>query len=122
MTHTAINDFLAALPGDRRTALESLQARIRALVPEATERISYGVPAFFLDGHSLVSVGAARTHCSFYVQSTAVINAFADELRAAGFRVTAGSVLFQPDQPIPDALVQRLVRARVEAVRARKRR
>jgi uncharacterized protein YdhG (YjbR/CyaY superfamily) len=122
MTHTAIDDFLSALPDDRRMAIESLQARIRTLVPEATERISYGVPAFFLDGHSLVSVGAARTHCSFYVQSTAVIDAFADELRAAGFRVTAGSVLFQPDQPLPDALLERLVRTRVEAVRSRKRR
>ena len=122
MTHTAIDDFLSALPDDQRTALEALRARIRAIVPDATERISYGVPAFILDGHPLVSVGAARTHCSFYVQSTAVIDAFADELRAAGFRVTAGSVLFQPDRPIPEALVERLVRARVEAVRARKRR
>ncbi|HEX7066826.1 MAG TPA: DUF1801 domain-containing protein [Candidatus Limnocylindria bacterium] len=119
MSDATIDDFLGALPAEQRQAVDALRDVIRAVVPDATERLNYGVPAFLLDGRPLVSAGAARGHCSFYVQSPAVIDAFAGELRAAGFALTRGSVLFQPDRPLPADLVRRLVLARVDEVRAR---
>jgi uncharacterized protein YdhG (YjbR/CyaY superfamily) len=114
------DDVLAALPGDQRRALEGLRAVIRHAAPEAVETISYGAAAFKLDGRSLVSYGAAKSHCSLYVQSPAVVTAFASEL--ADFRLTRGSIQFTPDRPIPERLVTAIVQARVAEVRAAQRR
>lgn len=114
------DEVLAALPADQRRALERLRAEIRRAAPDAVETISYGAAAFKLDGRSLVSYGAARAHCSFYVQSPAVVTAFAARLE--GFRLTKGSILFTPDRPIPAPLVGAIVQARVDEVRAAQRR
>lgn len=113
-------EVLAALPADQRHALEGLRADIRRAAPDAVETISYGVPAFKLGGRPLVSYGAAKAHCSFYVQSPAVLAAFA--ARLDGFRLTKGSVLFTPDRPIPAALVTDIVQARVAELHAMLRR
>jgi uncharacterized protein YdhG (YjbR/CyaY superfamily) len=111
----SIEQFLDGVPPDKRRALQHLRDEIRRLVPEATESISYGVPAFKLGGRPLVSFGAARDHCTFYVQSPAVIEAFAQDL--AGFRLSKGSVQFSPERPIPADLVRKLVEARIAEVR-----
>jgi uncharacterized protein YdhG (YjbR/CyaY superfamily) len=111
----SIEQFLDGVPPDKCRALQHLRDEIRRLVPEATESISYGVPAFKLGGRPLVSFGAARDHCTFYVQSPAVIEAFAQDL--AGFRLSKGSVQFSPERPIPADLVRKLVEARMAEVR-----
>lgn len=84
---------------------------IRAAVPQATELVNYGVPAFRLNGRNLVSYGAGKEHCSLYVQSPAVMEAHADAL--TGYRTSKGTVHFAPERPLPDELVRRLVLARV---------
>jgi uncharacterized protein YdhG (YjbR/CyaY superfamily) len=90
-----IDDFLMKVPADKRAALTKLRKTIKAAAPKATELINYGVPMFRLDSKNLVSYAAAANHCSFYVQSPAVMRAFA------------------ADKPIPAALVTRLVKARI---------
>ncbi len=110
MPATSIDEFLAGLPAAQRTALERLRGQIHRAAPDATETISYGVPAFKLNGRPFVSFGAAKDHCSFYVQSPAVIEAYAADL--ARYRLTKGSIGFHPDQGLPDDLVERLVQAR----------
>lgn len=102
--------FLAALPAEQRRALEHLRKVIIAAAPEAEEYIGYGIPAFRQDG-ALVSFGAARSHCAFYVQSPAVMEAHAAEL--TGLDTSRGTVRFTPDRPLPDELVTRLVAARL---------
>ena len=62
--------YLAALSAEKRAALEKLRQAIRAAAPQAEECISYGVPAFRLNGKLLVALGAAANHCSFYPGST----------------------------------------------------
>lgn len=109
--------FLDGLPEAQRQALEHLRRVIIAAAPEAEEYVGYGIPAFRQDG-ALVSFGAARHHCAFYVQSPAVMDALAAEL--AGLDTSKGTVRFTPDKPIPDALVTRLVAARLAENRARK--
>ena len=113
----SIDAFLDDLPPERRRALQDLRERIRRLVPDATESINYGVPAFKLDGRPLVSFGAAKGHCTFYVQSPAVVGALAEHL--AGFKLSKGSVQFSPERPIPADLLRRLVEARVAELRGR---
>jgi uncharacterized protein YdhG (YjbR/CyaY superfamily) len=106
-----VEAFLAAVPADKRAALKTLRKTIRAAAPKATELINYGVPMFRLDGKNLVSFNAAANHCTFYVQSPAVMRAFAAELK--DYKRGKGSIQFSADKPIPAALVTKLVKARV---------
>jgi uncharacterized protein YdhG (YjbR/CyaY superfamily) len=110
MADPGIDTYLAALPEEQRSALEKLRATIREAAPEAVEVLSYGVPAF-KQRQVLVSYGAAKKHCSFYVMSTAVVDAHKPEL--SGYKLGKGSVQFTPESPIPAPLVTKLVRARL---------
>lgn len=107
----SVDEFLATVPPDKRAALEDLRKVIGAAAPDAMELINYGVPMFRLNGKNLVSDAAARDHCSFYVQSPAVMEAHAADLK--GYETTKGTVHFSPDKPIPAALVTKLVKARI---------
>lgn len=109
--------YLAALPDEQRQALLELRQWIIAAAPGAVELINYGVPAFKLGGKPLVSLGAAKKHCAFYVQSTAVSAAFADRL--AGLDTSPGTIRFTPDKPLPRQLVEELVAARIAENAAR---
>lgn len=106
-----IDQYLAPLSPDKRAALEKLRKAIRAAVPKAEECISYGIPAFRLNGKFLVGFGAAVGHCAFYPGGT--VEAFADELR--DYDTSKGTIRFQPDRPIPATLVRKLVRTRIAA-------
>jgi len=101
--------FLAGLSADKRAALEKVRKAIRAAAPEAEECISYGIPAFRLDGKFLVGLGATATHCSFYPGS--VVAAFKQDL--TGYETSKGTVRFPPNKPLPAALVRKLVKARI---------
>jgi len=115
---STIDEYLATLSEDRRAALEQLRRTIRAAAPDAEECISYRLPAFRLNGRMLVAFGAATNHCAFYPMSARTVAAHATEL--AGWATSKGTIRFQPDAPLPAALVRKLVRARiVENERAR---
>ena len=114
MTPASTDEYLADLPAEKRVALERLREQIRAAAPEATEAISYGMPAFKLDGRYLVGFGATKDRCSLYT-GRAPLQAFAAEL--AGYRVWKGTINFGADRPLPDDLVIRLVRLRVAEFR-----
>jgi uncharacterized protein YdhG (YjbR/CyaY superfamily) len=106
-----IDAYLANIPEDMRIALEALRQTIRSAAPEAVEAMSYGAPAFRYRGRPLVAYGAARSHCSFYVMAPAVMDAIADELEP--YDTSKGTIRFTPDALLPDALVTKLVQARM---------
>jgi uncharacterized protein YdhG (YjbR/CyaY superfamily) len=114
---TAVEEYLDALPAPMRPALEQLRGTIRAAAPEATEAISYGMPAFRYRGRSLVSYAAFRDHCSLFPMSMAAIEAHEAEL--APFRGGKGTLHFTGDKPLPDELVSRIVAARVAEIEQR---
>lgn len=101
--------YLAALDPDKRSALEKLRKAIRAAAPKAEECISYGVPAFRLNGKFLVALAAATNHCSFYPGSA--LQAFGADLK--GYETSKGTIRFQPTKPLPSSLVRKLVKARM---------
>jgi len=109
-----IDEYLAPLPPDKRAALQWLRRHIKAAAPGAEECISYGIPAFRLDGRLLVHFGAAAKHCAFY--PGAVVEAHREALK--GYDTSKGTIRFQPDTPLPAALVRTLVKAQA-ARRAR---
>jgi uncharacterized protein YdhG (YjbR/CyaY superfamily) len=106
-----VEEFLANVPEPERAALGDLRRLIQAAAPGATELINYGVPMFRLNGRNLVSFAAGKDHCSFYVQSPAVMEAHAADL--TGFKTSKGTVQFTPDKRIPADLVTKLVKARI---------
>lgn len=109
MTAKTIDEFLAGVSSDKRAALEKLRRTIRAAVPKAEECISYGVPAFRLDGKLLVAFGAGANHCAFYPGANP-IEAHKDELKS--YSTSKGTIRFPADSPLPVGLVRKLVRTR----------
>lgn len=107
----AIDDYLAGLPADQKAALEHIRARVKEVAPKAVECISYGLPAFRLDGKVLVGFGASKAHCAFYPMSGSTVDAHQSHL--AGFKTSKGTIRFTPDKPLPDALLDLLIRARI---------
>jgi uncharacterized protein YdhG (YjbR/CyaY superfamily) len=110
-TPRTIDEYLKNTQYDQRRALNKLRQTIRAAVPEAQERISYGIPAFRLNGRSLVFFAAWANHCAFYPGSSVVLKKFRDDLK--NFQISKGTIRFSPDKPLPMALVKRLVKARM---------
>jgi hypothetical protein len=96
-TPASVEAYLAACPEDSRAALEHLRALIKAAAPEATETISYQMPAFRAHGRMLVWMGAFRDHCSLFPGSMALIAAHKDE--PGGLRRREGDDPVPPGQP-----------------------
>lgn len=117
---TSVEDYLASLPQESRAALEKLRKTIRAAAPEATEAISYQMPAFKVHGRSLVSYAAFKDHCSLFPMSLKVIEDHKEELRP--YFSGKGTLRFTAEKPIPAALVKKIVKARIEEIEARGRR
>ena len=106
-----IDEYLAGVNADQRVALEKLRKIIHTVAPKIEECISYGIPAFRLDGRSLVFFGAWANHCSFYPGNSRTLKKIRSDLK--GFQITKGTIRFSPDNPLPLALVKKLVRARI---------
>jgi uncharacterized protein YdhG (YjbR/CyaY superfamily) len=107
---TTIDEYLERLSDDKRVALQKLRKTIRAAAPRAEECISYQLPAYRLNG-MLVAFGATANHCAFYPMSASTVAAYREELK--GYETTKGTIRFQPDKPLPAALVRKLVKARI---------
>lgn len=106
-----VDEYLEGLPTDQRATLQSIREAIRAAAPEASEGISYKIPAFKHHG-VLIYFGAAKKHCALYGVGDKVMEAHKEEL--APFRSADSTIRFTPEKPIPLALVKKLVMARVK--------
>lgn len=105
-----IDEYLAGVRDeDHRRALEKLRKQIKAAAPRAEECISYQMPAFRQNG-TLVFFGNASKHCAFYPGSTA-IETHKDELK--DYELSKGTIRFQPNKPLPAALVRTIVKERL---------
>ena len=105
-----VDEYLARVSDDQRVALQRLRKTIRAAAPDADECISYQLPAYRLNG-MLVAFGATAKHCAFYPMSASTVAAHRKELE--DYDTSKGTIRFQPDNPLPAALVRKLVRARI---------
>ena len=106
-----IDEYLEALSDDKRAALEKLRKTIKAAAPKVQECISYGLAAFRLNGSPLVAMGATANHCAFYLMSSSTVEAHQDVLK--DYDTSKGTIRFQADEPLPVALVRKLVKARI---------
>ena len=115
-TPASVDEYLAAVPERSRAALEGLRETIRAAAPEATETIAYQMPAFREHGRFLVSFAAYKDHCSLFPGGKAVMEAHGEALRP--YLSGKGTLRFTADDPIPAALVEKIVKTRIEEIAA----
>jgi uncharacterized protein YdhG (YjbR/CyaY superfamily) len=108
---TTIDEYLAPVKGVKRAALDKLRETIRAIVPQAEERISYGMPAFRFNGKIVAGFAATAKGCSYFPFSGSTLRTLADELE--NYDKTKSSLHFDPAQPLPVTLVRKLIKTRV---------
>ena len=106
----SVDDFLAELPAVQRATLQKLRRAIKAAAPRAEECISYGIPAFRHEGRILAWFGGGKHHCSFYPGAHPIA---AHKAALKGYSTSKGTVRFPVDEPLPAALVRKLVKARI---------
>jgi uncharacterized protein YdhG (YjbR/CyaY superfamily) len=106
-----VDEYLSNVPEPHKSTLEKIRAMVRAAAPaEATEAISYGMPAFKYKG-ALVGFAAFKNHCSFFPMNSALVVEFKDELK--NYKTSKGTIQFPADKPLPATLVKKLVKVRV---------
>ncbi len=114
-----VDEYLAGVPEPARSMLNKMRATIRSAVPpEATEVISYRMPAFRHNG-VLVWFAAFSEHCSLF-PTAAIIEKFKNELKP--FSTSKGTIQFPTNKSLPTALIKKLVKARVAQNESKKRR
>ncbi len=119
MSKQEIDEYLRTLDEPKRTTLGQLRDTIVAIVPEAEQCISYGVPAFKLRGTTIAGFAAFKRHLSYLPHSGSVIAALAEE--TAGYTATKGALHFPIDEPLPKTLVKKLLDTRIEQAFAARR-
>src|SRR4051794_26779348 len=111
MTTIADHDaYIAAAPETFQPSLRGLRAILARTLPEAEEIVAYNMPGFRIGGSIVASYAAFSKQCGLYLLPGA-ISAHAEEIAAAGLKPTKTGITFSPRKPIPDDLIERLVRA-----------
>jgi uncharacterized protein YdhG (YjbR/CyaY superfamily) len=109
-TYTTIDEYIANFSGETQQILQKIRILVQELAPEATEKISYGIPTFALRGKNLVHFAAFEHHIGFY-PGPSPIAALADDLK--GYETSKGTVRFPLDKPIPYDLITELTKASI---------
>ncbi|HEY1419731.1 MAG TPA: DUF1801 domain-containing protein [Candidatus Dormibacteraeota bacterium] len=118
MPNGGIDEYLAGLDEPKRKTLQEMRRMILGIAPDAEECISYGMPAFRLDGDVIAGFAAFKNHLSYLPHSGSVLAELAGEL--AGYKSTPGSLHFPIDKPLPRSLVKKLVATRLKELRRRR--
>jgi uncharacterized protein YdhG (YjbR/CyaY superfamily) len=113
MSAAEVRAYLGGLSPDKRTTLEAIRQAIAMAAPDATEGLSYGMPAFF-KGKAIAGYAASADHCSYHPMSGTVVEALRAEL--AGYKTSKGTIRFPIGEPLPAGLVGKLVRARLAEI------
>jgi uncharacterized protein YdhG (YjbR/CyaY superfamily) len=110
-----VDEYLQGVEEPKRSTLEALRRTILEVVPDAEQVISYKVPAFRVGGKTVAGFAAFKSHLSYLPFSGGVLPQLADELE--GYTRTKSALHFPVDRPLPKALVERLIAARLAEAR-----
>lgn len=116
MTFDSIDGYLAGLDSSKAETLQALREVILEIVPEATECISYGMPAFRVNGKVVAGFAAFKNHLSYLPHSGQVLDKLPTEL--ADYSHSSGALRFEIAKPLPKDLVQKLIQLRLEQLGA----
>lgn len=112
MSAKDVDAYLRDVEEPKRSTLQALRSTILEIIPEAEEVISYRVPAFRVQGKTVAGFAAFKTHLSYLPFSGAVLPRLADDLH--GYTMTKSALHFPVDEPLPKALVQKLIAVRLD--------
>ena len=111
MATEEVDRYLDALEEPKRGTLEALRRSILEVAPEAEQGISYGMPAFKVEGKTVAGFAAFKNHLSYLPHSGSVLSTLAGDV--AAYETSKGSLRFAVDKPLPRQLVKKLVRTRM---------
>ncbi len=104
-----IDEYIAQCPPESHERLNAIRATIKAAAPEATEKISWNMPTFFLSGN-VVHFAVGKKHIGLYPGASGVAS-FTEKLTE--YKTSKGAIQFPNDKPIPHALITEIVKFRV---------
>ncbi len=111
-----IGEYLAGQSSENQAALQKVRRAVHAAAPKAEECISYGMPAFRLNGKLIAGFQGAANHCSFHPMSGSTVAALKAEL--VGYATSKGTIRFSARAGLPATLIRKLVKARIAEVAA----
>jgi uncharacterized protein YdhG (YjbR/CyaY superfamily) len=106
-----VDEYISSQPKNVKSVLQQLRKAIQEAAPEAEELISYNMPGYKLKG-MLVYFAAWKEHIGFYGASSTLVEKFRKEL--SGYELSKGTIKFPLDQPLPLALVTKIVKFRAK--------
>ena len=106
-----VDEYINALDEPKRTTLSQLRQTILAVLPQAAQGLSYGVPAFKVRGKTIAGFAAFKRHLSYLPHSGSVFPELAEELR--GYQTSTGTLRFPVDEPLPRGIVEKLIAVRL---------
>ena len=109
---TTIDEYLEGAPEPQRSTLDALRRTLCEILPDSDQALSYGVPAFKVEGKAVAGYAYFKNHCSYFPHSGSVLPELADELRH--YEWSKGTLKFPVDEPLPRSLVVRLVEVRLD--------
>ena len=104
--YTTVDEYIQSFDGEIKSRLQAVRAIIRKKAPQAVEGISYGMPAYKLNGKPFVYFAGYQHHLGFYATPTGH-EAFKEEL--SKYKQGKGSVQFPLDEPLPVELIEKIV-------------
>jgi uncharacterized protein YdhG (YjbR/CyaY superfamily) len=117
-TASTVSEYIDATPPQARRALRQIRSAIRKAAPDITERISYRIPTFDIDGKYLLYMAAFNEHVSVYPATASMMAKYGAQLQR--YRSGAGTLRFSLDEPLPLALITKLAKLRIQERRAAK--
>jgi uncharacterized protein YdhG (YjbR/CyaY superfamily) len=117
MSAREVDAYIRALDEPKKSTLEQLRQTIVSIIPDAEQCLSYGMPAFRLDGNVVAGFAAFKKHLSYLPHSGSVLNELSADV--SGYSTTKGSLHFPVDNPLAAPLVKKLIAARRRQISAR---
>lgn len=114
---SSVAEYIAKSAPESRKPLRALRALVRAAAPRATEKISYGIPTFVLNGKNLVYIAGWTNHVSVYPVTAGVKRGLKAAIKP--YHKGRGTLQFPLANPLPKTLIKRIVKVRVGEVMAR---
>lgn len=114
MSTADVDTYLALIPEPKKSSLEEMRRRILAIIPDAEQKISYGMPAFAIGGKVVAGFASFKNHLAYLPHSGRVFDQLEREL--VGFVRTAGSLHVPIDQPLSSELLAALIEAKMRVL------
>lgn len=107
-----MDEYIASQPEGSQKTLQRLRDTIRKAIPNAQEVMSYNMPTYTWQGSSVLQFAAWKGHYSLYGSTGPILQAFADDLR--GYKIDKGTIRFPLDEPVPEKLIARIAKYRLQ--------